>query len=75
MYSLLLAASVHDPLLIKREGRFNREDAKSIWSGNEFALLRDELLELMRKFFLAYRIEHTDEFIVPAKLPATQPLL
>jgi GTPase SAR1 family protein len=62
-----------DPLLIEQEGRFNRGDAVKIWSADEFALLRDELLELMRKFFLAYKIEGTDEYILPAKLPASAP--
>lgn len=61
------------PQLNKSNGRFNKEDAKSIWKGDEFVLIRDELLKLMQKFFLTYEIDNSGEYIVPERLPQNQP--
>ncbi len=62
-----------DPLLNRKEGRFSKADAITIWNTAEFAILRDELLQLMKKFFLTYEIGNTGEYLVPERLPSTQP--
>lgn len=60
-------------LLNEQNGRFQQADAKIIWNAPEYALLHDELLQLMKKFFLAYEIGNKKEFIVPDRLPEEQP--
>ncbi len=60
-------------LLNQKNGRFNREDANKIWSEDEYEFVRDELLRLMKKFFLTYEIENSNEYIVPERLPSSQP--
>nr|ABD75797.1 hypothetical protein [uncultured bacterium] len=61
------------PLLNQQQGRFNKDDAHTIWCEEEYALLCNELLRLMQKFFLTYEIDHSGEYIVPERLPAAQP--
>jgi hypothetical protein len=60
-------------LLNQKDGRFNKEDAKTIWSEDEYEFVRDELLRLMGKFFLTYEIDDSGEYIVPERLPAARP--
>ena len=62
-----------DELLNKKVGRFNAADASAIWCEDDYQLVCDELLRLMQKFFLTYRVEETGEYIVPDRLPAAQP--
>ncbi len=62
----------HD-LLNKNKGRFNKADAETIWSEDEYTFIRDELLKLMQKFFLTYEIDGSSEYIVPERLQPTQP--
>jgi len=62
-----------NPLLNEQDGRFSKEDAEKIWSAGEFTLLRSELLQLMKKFFLTYEIGNSGEYIVPERLPANTP--
>ncbi|NTW50168.1 MAG: TIR domain-containing protein [Chlorobiales bacterium] len=61
-------------LLNSKNGRFNKEDAKTIWQDEQYEFVRDELLKLMHKFFLAYEIDKTGNYIVPERLPAAQPV-
>ena len=60
-------------LLNKTNGRFNKTDAETIWSEDEYELVRDQLLRLMQKFFLTYEIENSGEYIVPERLQSAQP--
>ena len=60
-------------LLGQKKGRFDKEDARTIWSSEEYELLHDELLRLMQKFFLTYEVQDSGEYIVPARLEANQP--
>ncbi len=62
-----------DPLLDEEQGQFSIANAESIWCGEEHEFLRDELLRLMNKFYLAYEIDNSGQFIVPDKLPGRQP--
>jgi len=61
----------HD-LIKQQNGSFNKEDAKRIWSEDEYEFLHDQLLKLMQKFFLTYKIDDSDEYIAPEHLPAEQ---
>jgi internalin A len=61
------------PLLSRQQGRFNRADANIIWAEAQYSDVRDELLRLMQKFFLAYRIGDSGEYIVPEQLPVSKP--
>jgi GTPase SAR1 family protein len=60
-------------LLNQTKGRFNRNDTRTIWKEDEFDLVRDELLRLMQKFFLAYEIGTSGDYIVPERLPSDPP--
>lgn len=60
-------------LLNQTKGRFSRNDTRTIWKEDEFDLVRDELLRLMQKFFLAYEIGASGDYIVPDRLPHDPP--
>lgn len=62
-----------DPTVIGNKGRFSHKNLKTIWSEPEYALMRDELLQLMMRFRLCYRLEGTDTYIAPQLLAAAQP--
>ena len=61
------------PLLNEQQGRFSKDDAQTIWCEEEYADVCNELLRLMQKFFLTYEIDHSGSYIVPERLPASQP--
>ncbi|MCP4348971.1 MAG: GTPase, partial [Desulfobacterales bacterium] len=61
------------PLLNQNNGRFDKKDAKSIWHEDQYALIRNELLRLMQKFFLTYEIDNSGKYIVPERLQSAQP--
>jgi len=60
-------------LLDTKQGYFSVDDADSIWDEKEYGFLRDELLRLMTMFFLAYKVEGANIYIVPDKLPGKRP--
>jgi GTPase SAR1 family protein len=60
-------------LVVNNHGRFERSDLAAIWSEPEYAAMRDELLQLMIKFQLCYRIEGSDSYIAPQLLSPTPP--
>lgn len=60
-------------LLNQNCGRFKKKEAKIIWSDEEYELIRNELLRLMQRFKLAYRVKKSHQYIVPERLPMTQP--
>lgn len=76
-----------DQTIMERHGRFGPGDLARIWSEEEYAPMRDELLRLMMKFQLCYEVTeggslmesrqeylpHTDSYIVPQLLSPTQP--
>ncbi len=60
--------------VINNQGHFTRNDLKNIWHENKYALMRGELLELMKKFQLCYEIpDSKDSFIAPQLLNDNQP--
>ncbi len=60
--------------VIRNLGKFNSNDLNSIWNNSEYDNIHDELLQLMIKFRLCYRISsQSDEFIAPQLLTENQP--
>ena len=60
--------------VINNQGCFTRNDLKNIWHEEKYALMRGELLELMKKFQLCYEIPgNKDTFIAPQLLSDNQP--
>ena len=57
----------------QNKGRFSRDALAFIWQEEQYTRVRDELLQLMMKFSLCYRIPNSDEFIAPQLLPINQP--
>lgn len=62
---------LNDQQVKNNKGRFTLIDAKSIWPNEQ--LIHDELLKLLERFNLAYRIENTHQFIAPEHLPELKP--
>ncbi|MCA1620260.1 MAG: leucine-rich repeat domain-containing protein [Acidobacteria bacterium] len=54
-------------------GKFDRADLADIWRADEYAEMRDELLQLMINFKLCYRIPGSDLYIAPQLLTENQP--
>jgi hypothetical protein len=54
-------------------GRFDRTDLADIWREDEYAEMRDELLQLMINFKLCYQIPGSDLYIAPQLLTENQP--
>jgi internalin A len=61
------------PLLVEQNGRFSKQDADKIWQDDEFLEVKDDLLKLMQRFFITYKVFDADDYIVPEKLPANTP--
>lgn len=59
--------------VIQNHGKFNRSDLTQIWHDDTYANMQDELLQLMIKFRLCYRIPNTDDYIAPQLLPLNKP--
>jgi internalin A len=62
------------PNVKENQGRFTRDDLDEIWSDNQYAAMRDELLQLMKEFKLCYEIPGLpDTFIAPHLLSLEAP--
>jgi internalin A len=60
--------------VIQKQGRFTRNDLKSIWSEEKYAMMQDELLRLMMNFKLCYEIPNSPKtYIAPQWLSGSQP--
>ena len=60
--------------VVNNKGCFNCKDLKNIWQEEKYASMRGELLELMKKFQLCYKIPNSkDTFISPQLLSDNQP--
>ncbi len=60
--------------VLRNSGIFNHSDLKSIWSDQEYYVMRDELLQLMLKFRLCYQIPgELETYIIPQHLTPEQP--
>jgi GTPase SAR1 family protein len=54
-------------------GKFDRADLADIWQAEEYADMRDELLQLMINFKLCYKIPGGEFYIAPQLLTENQP--
>ena len=58
----------------ENKGRFTEADTKEIWSDKQYSSLRDELLQLMMRFKLAYELPNQPgHYIAPQLLPLSEP--
>jgi internalin A len=62
-----------NPGVIGSLGKFNRGDLAKIWNERKYAGMQDELLQLMIKFKLCYKIKNTDDYIAPQLLTKKSP--
>ncbi|MBW4593800.1 MAG: leucine-rich repeat domain-containing protein [Brasilonema angustatum HA4187-MV1] len=67
-----------NPQVIENLGKFDRNDLAKIWHDNKYTDMRAELLQLMMKFKLCYKIPNRpdnlpDTYIAPQLLCANQP--
>jgi len=62
-----------DRAVIDNRGRFADSDLARIWSKGEYAVMRQELLRLMQRFELCYRLHPEGEHIAPQLLSPLQP--
>ncbi len=65
---------IDDEQIGRQNGRFSEEDLQRIWHQDEYAELRPELLELMKRFRLCYPLPgDAGAHIAPQRLPLTPP--
>ncbi len=63
-----------DKQVINNRGRFTTEDLNNIWSDKQYQFKQAELLELMMRFKLCYKIPRTNNtYIAPQLLTKTKP--
>lgn len=55
--------------VIEEKGRFTYNDLKAIWYESQYVGKHLELVTLMEKFKLCYKIPETKQYIAPARLP------
>ena len=65
--------ALDDRTVVANHGRFNKADMARIWHEEEYADMRDELLHLMMKFKLCYKIPNSEDYIAPQLLSDNQP--
>jgi internalin A len=63
-----------NPLVIKNQGRFTRDDLRNIWHEDKYSSMQSELLQLMMNFKLCYEIPNSPKtYIAPQLLTPNQP--
>ncbi|MEH2393211.1 MAG: COR domain-containing protein [Nostoc sp.] len=63
-----------NPQVIENLGQFDRDDLANIWHEDKYAYMRPELLQLMMKFKLCYKIpSRSSTYIAPQLLSANKP--
>ena len=62
-----------DPEVIRAHGVFAPADLRRIWSDATYDPMRDELLQLMIKFQLCFRVPGSDTYIAPQLLTPSRP--
>lgn len=62
-----------DPAIVRNLGVFGRADLRRIWHEPTYAPMRAELLQLMVRFGLCYRVPGSDTFVAPQLLSPTRP--
>ncbi|HKQ04562.1 MAG TPA: COR domain-containing protein [Blastocatellia bacterium] len=61
-----------DRTVLNNRGRFGPDDLARIWSDEQYASMRDELLRLMMRFQLCYQLPDTEAYIAPQLLSPTR---
>ncbi len=59
--------------IIGNHGEFDKKLVKEIWNNEEFILMHDELLELLKNFLIIYEKKDTDKYIIPLYLRQRPP--
>jgi hypothetical protein len=62
-----------DHAVTEHRGHFGSGDLDRLWFEEAYAPMRDELLRLMMKFQLCYKLPDTEEYVAPQLLPTAQP--
>lgn len=62
-----------DHAILDNRGRFGPSDLSRIWSDDEYAPMRDELLHLMMRFQLCYKLPSLTAYIAPQLASSTRP--
>ena len=62
----------HDVVKTKK-GRINLDEIKTIWQNDEIYFEINKFIELLMKFSLIYKINGSNNYIVPEHLPMVQP--
>jgi internalin A len=62
-----------DHAVLDNRGRFGPNDLLRIWSDDEYSSMRDELLRLMMRFQLCYKLPDTEAYIAPQLLSPSRP--
>ncbi|UOY02816.1 COR domain-containing protein [Blastococcus sp. PRF04-17] len=65
--------ALDDPKIIRNLGVFGPADLKRIWHEPAYASMRAELLQLMVRFGLCYRVPGSETFVAPQLLSPTRP--
>jgi internalin A len=65
-------AIVDDQIIKSQNGHFTRNDAIRVW-GKDYHLVYDDLLALMKRFYLVYEINNSACYIAPQMLPDDKP--
>ena len=69
VYKVIDSVIVHN-----HKGRFTEANTQQIWADSQYAELRDELLQLMMRFKLAYELPNRPgHYIAPQLLPVSKP--
>ncbi len=56
-----------------KQGRISFEDISQIWNNDDLIFEKNKFIELLKKFSLIYRINGSENYIVPEYLPMLQP--
>jgi internalin A len=59
--------------VLGNSGKFTKTDLKEIWNEKQYENKRHELLQLMMKFKLCYKVPTKELYIAPQLLPINQP--
>lgn len=62
-----------DFIVFETRGKFQYCDLERIWTRPDYARMRPQLLELMKKFKRCYQVRDLDQFIAPQLLPSAAP--
>ncbi|MEM1168484.1 MAG: COR domain-containing protein, partial [Cyanobacteria bacterium P01_H01_bin.35] len=66
--------ALNNPTVYKNSGKFTKDDLTNIWDEEKYIDMQDELLQLMIKFRLCYKIPgNSQTYIAPELLTKAQP--